>query len=112
MLCGFLASREREASNDIKIEEVKRMGLIKLMFLPMKMLMSPILAPLRMLMWPFKMAFRFGTVMLLFAQLMVMLFLAAMFIMFAVMRVMKKMRKMGKLGKMHMRIPSPHRCKP
>jgi len=45
------------------------MGLIKLMFLPLRMLISPVMAPLRMLMWPFKMAFRFGTVMLLFAQL-------------------------------------------
>jgi len=60
------------------------MGLIKLMFLPMRMLMWPVMAPLRMIMSPFKMAFRFGTVMLLFAQLMVMLFLAAMFVLFTV----------------------------
>jgi len=60
------------------------MGLIKLMFLPMRMLTWPVMAPLRMMMWPFKMAFRFVTVMLLLAQLMVTLFLAAMFVIFTV----------------------------
>ena len=99
------------------------MGLIKLMFLPLRMLISPVMAPLRMLMWPFKMAFRFGTVMLLFAQLMVMLFLAAMFVLFTVVPtvmfvlywIMKKKKHMGRLGKhgkMHMCMPTPRRFKP
>jgi len=99
------------------------MGLIKLMFLPLRMLMWPVMGPLRMLMWPLKMAFRFGTVMLLFAQLMVMLFLAAMFIMFTVIPtviwglcwIMKKKKHMGRLGqhgKMHMHMPTPRRFKP
>jgi hypothetical protein len=59
----------------------------------------------------FKMAFHFVAVMLLVAQLMVMLFMAAMFVTFVVVLVMKKMRKMGKHGKMHMRMPSPRRFK-
>jgi hypothetical protein len=86
------------------------MVLIKLMFLP-----------LRMLMWPFKIAYRFATVTLLFTQLMVMLFLAAMFVMFTVVPtlvwglcwIMKKKKHMGPLGKhgkMHM--PTPRRFKP
>jgi hypothetical protein len=60
----------------------------------------------------FKMAFHFVAVMLLVAQFMVMLFMAAMFVMFAVIWVMKKMRKMGKHGRMHMRMPSPRHFKP
>jgi hypothetical protein len=84
------------------------MGLIKLM-------MFPVTAPFRMMMWPFKMAFRFGVVMLLLAQLMVMLFMAAMFVMFTVVPtvlfglffVMKKMHKgkKGTHGKMHAHLP-------
>ena len=88
------------------------MGLFKLMFLPMKMMMWPMTAPCHMMKRLFKMAFHFVAVMLLVAQLVVMLFMAAMFVMFAVMWVMKKMRKMGKHGKMHMRMPSPRRFKP
>ena len=99
------------------------MGLFKLMFWPMRMLMWPILAPLGMLHHSFKMALRFGTVMLLFAQLMVMLFLAAMFVLFTVVPtvmfvlywIMKKKKHMGRLGKhgkMHMCMPSPRRFKP
>ncbi len=99
------------------------MGLCKLMFWPLRMLMSPIMAPLRMLMWPFRAVFRFVTVMLLFAQLMVMLFMAAMFVMFTVIPtlmfglfwVMKKRKHMGLLGKhgkTHMHMPSPRRFKP
>jgi hypothetical protein len=100
------------------------MGLIKLMFLPMRMLMWPAMAPLRMMMWPFKIAFRFVTVMLLLAQLMVTLFLAAMFVIFTVVPtiivglyglywVMKKMRmgRIRKFGKVHVRTPSPRRFK-
>lgn len=96
------------------------MGLVKLMFLPMKMMMWPMKAPCRMIMRPFTMAFHFVTVMLLVAQLMVMLFMAAMFVMFTVVPtvmfglffVMKKMRKgkMGRHGKMH--VPMPRRFKP
>ena len=99
------------------------MGLIKLMFLPLRMLMWPVMVPLGMLHHSFKMALRFGTVMLLFAQLMVMLFLAAMFIMFTVIPtviwglcwIMKKKQHMGGLGKhgkMHMHMPTPRRFKP
>jgi hypothetical protein len=101
------------------------MGLIKLMFLSMRMLTWPVMAPLRMMMWPFKVAFRFVTVMLLLAQLMVTLFLTAMFVIFTVVPtimvglyglywVMKKMR-MGRIrefGKVHMRMPSPRRFNP
>jgi len=96
------------------------MGLIKLMFLLMKMMMSPVTVPFRMMLWPFTMAYRFITVMLLLAQLMVMLCMAATFIMFTVVPtimvglffVMKKMHKgkMGRHGKMHM--PMPRRFKP
>jgi hypothetical protein len=88
------------------------MGLFKLMFLPMKMIMCPIKAPCHMMKRLFKMAFHFVAVILLVAQLVVMLLMGAMFVMFAVMWVMKKMRKMGKIGKMHMRMPSPRRFKP
>ena len=88
------------------------MGLFKLMFLPMKMMMWPMTAPCHMMKRLVKMAFHFVAVMLLVAQLVVMLFMAAMLVMFAVMWVMKKMRKMGKHGKMHMRMPSPRRFKP
>jgi hypothetical protein len=97
------------------------MGLFKLMFLPMRMLMWPVKAPCHMIMRPFKMAFHFVTVMLLVAQLMVMLFMVAMLVMFTVVPtlmyglywVMKKTR-MGKMGKhrMHMRLPSPRHFKP
>jgi hypothetical protein len=96
------------------------MGLFKLMFLPMKMMMWPMTAPCHMMKRLFKMAFHFVAVMLLVAQLMVMLFMAAMFVMFTVVPtvmfvlffVMKKMRKgkMGRHGKMHM--PMPRRFKP
>jgi hypothetical protein len=88
------------------------MGLFKLMFLPMKMMMWPMMAPCHMMKRLFKMAFHFVAVMLLVAQLVVMLFMAAMFVMFAIMWVMKKMRKMGKYGKMHMRMPSPRHFRP
>jgi uncharacterized membrane protein YdbT with pleckstrin-like domain len=88
------------------------MGLFKLMFLPMKMMMWPMTAPCHMMKRQFKMAFHFVAVMLLVAQLMVMLFMAAIFVMLAVMLVMKKMRKMGKHGKMHMRMPSPRHFRP
>jgi len=88
------------------------MGLFKLMFLPMKMMMWPMTAPCHMMKRLFKMAFHFVAVMLLIAQLVVMLFTAATFVMFAVMWVMKKMRKMGKHGKMHMRMPSPRHFRP
>ena len=97
------------------------MGLVKLMLWPMKMMMWPMTAPCRMIMRPFKMAFRFLTVMLLVAQLAVMLFTAAMFVMFTVVPtlmvgfywVMRKTR-MGRMGKhrMHMHMPSPRRFKP
>ena len=96
-----------------------------MMFLPMRMLTRPVMAPLLMMMWPFKMAFRFVTVMLLLAQLMVTLFLAAVFVIFTVVPtimvglyglywVMKKMRmgRIRKFGKVHMRMPSPRRFKP
>jgi hypothetical protein len=83
--------------------------------------MWPMAAPVRMMMMPLKMALRFLTVMLLFAQLMVILFAAAMFIMFTVVPavmfglffVMKKMR-MGKMGhgRMHMHMPTPRRFQP
>jgi len=86
------------------------------------MMMWPMTAPVRMMMMPFKMAFRFATVMLLFAQLMVMLFVAAMFVMFTVVPavmfgllfVTKRMRKgrMGMHGRMHMQMPKPRRFKP
>jgi len=88
------------------------MGLFKLMFLPMKMMMWPMTAPCHMMKRLFKIAFHFVAVMLIVAQLVVMLFMAAMFVMFAVLSVMKKMRKMGKHGKMHMHMPSPRRFKP
>jgi len=99
------------------------MGLVKLMFWPLRMLMWPVLAPLHMMHHSFKMVFRFLTVMLLFAQLMVMLFMAAMFVMFTVVPtlmfvlywIMKKGKHMGRLGKhgkMHMHMPSPRRFKP
>ena len=88
------------------------MGLFKLMFLPMKMMMWPMTAPCHKMKRLFKMAFHFVAVMLLVAQLVVMLFMAAMFVTFAVIWVMKKMRKMGEHGKMHMRMPSPRRFKP
>jgi len=88
------------------------MGLFKLMFLPMKMMMWPMTAPCHMMKRLFKMAFHFVAVTLLVAQLMVMLFMAAMFVMFAVVWVMKKMRKMGKHGKMHTRMPSPRHLRP
>jgi type III secretory pathway component EscU len=77
---------------------------------------------MKMMMMPFKMALRFVTVMLLFAQLMVMLFLAAAFVlftvvpavMFALFFVKKKMHmgKMGRHGRMHMHGPTPRRFKP
>jgi hypothetical protein len=99
------------------------MGFIKLMFLPLRMLMWPVMAPLGMMHHSFKMALRFVTVMLLFAQLMVMLFLAAMFVMFTVVPtimfglfwIMKKKKHMGglgKRGKMHMHMPKPRRFNP
>ena len=88
------------------------MGLFKLMFLPMKMMMWPMTAPCHMMKRLFKIAFHFVAVMLIVAQLVVMLFMAAMFVMFAVLSVMKKMRKMGKHGKMHMRLPSPRHFRP
>jgi hypothetical protein len=88
------------------------MGLFKLLFLPMKMMMWPMTAPCHMTKRLFKMAFHIVAVMLLVAQLVVMLFMAAVFFMFTVMWVMKKMRKMGKHGKMHMRMPLPRRFKP
>lgn len=98
------------------------MGLFKLMCLPMKMMMWPMAAPVRMMMMPLKMALRFLTVMLLFAQLMVILFAVAMFIMFTVVPavmlalffVKKKMRvgKRGMHGRMHMGMPTPRRFKP
>jgi len=79
-------------------------------------------APVRTMMMPFKMAMRFVTVMLLFAQLMVMLFIATAFVlftvvpalMFALFFVKKKMRKgkMGMHGRMHMCMPTPRRFKP
>jgi hypothetical protein len=79
-------------------------------------------APVRTMMMPFKMALRFATVMLLFAQLMVMLFVAAMFVMFTVVPavmfglffVMKKMRmgRMGRHGRMQMHVPIARRFKP
>jgi len=86
------------------------------------MMMWPMTAPVRTMMMPFKMALRFATVMLLFAQLMVMLFIAAAFVlftvvpavMFALFFVKKKMckGKMGMHGRMHMRMPTPRRFKP
>ena len=88
------------------------------------MMMWPMAAPVRMMMRPFKMAMRFVTVMLLFAQLMVMLFVAAMFIMVVVAPVLafaaywmmklgrKRMGRMGRPGRMHMRMPTPRRFKP
>ncbi|MGZ4863555.1 MAG: hypothetical protein ACXV5H_04300 [Halobacteriota archaeon] len=88
------------------------MGFFKLMFLPMKMMMWPMTAPCHMMKRMFKMAFHFVAVMLLVAQLVVMLFMAAMFVVFVVMWVMKKMHKMGKHGKMHMHMPSPRGFKP
>jgi uncharacterized membrane protein YdbT with pleckstrin-like domain len=88
------------------------MGLFKLMFLPMKMMMWPMTAPCHMMKRLFKMAFHFVAVTLIVAQLVVMLFVAAMFVMIVVMWAMKKMRKMGKHGKMHMHMPSPRRFKP
>ncbi|MDD1725610.1 MAG: hypothetical protein LUQ34_01845 [Euryarchaeota archaeon] len=105
------------------MKEVKMMVLFKLMFLPLRMLMWPLMAPLRMLMWPFKLAYRFVTVTLLFAQLMVLLCLAAMFVMFTVIPtiiwglcwIMKKKKHtgwMGNHGKMHMHMPTPRRFKP
>jgi len=85
------------------------------------MMLWPMAAPVRMMMMPFKMALRFLTVMLLLAQLMAMLFAAAMFVMFTVVPavmfalffVKKKMRmgKMGMHGRMHMRMPTPRRFK-
>jgi len=79
-------------------------------------------APVRTMMMPFKMALRFATVMLLFAQLMVMLFVAAMFVMFTVVPavmfglffVMKKMHmeKKGMHGRMQMHMPIARRFKP
>ena len=88
------------------------MSLFKLLFLPMKMMMWPMTAPCHMMKRLFKMAFHIVAVTLLVAQLMVMLFMAAMFVMFAVMWVIKKMRKIGKHGKMHMRLPSPRHFRP
>ena len=85
-------------------------------------MMWPMAAPVRTMMMPFKMAMRFVTVMLLFAQLMVMLFIAAAFVlftvvpavMFALFFVKKKMckGKMGMHGRTHMRMPTPRRFKP
>ena len=86
------------------------------------MMMWPMAAPVRMIMMPLKMALRFLTVMLLFAQLMVMLFAAVMFVMFTVVPavmfglffVMKKMRmgKMGRHGRMQKHMPIARRFKP
>ncbi len=99
------------------------MGLVKLMFWPLRMLLWPVLSPLHMIYRSFKMVFRLLTVMLLFANLMVMLFMAAMFVMFTVVPtlmfvlcwIMKKGKHMGRLGKhgkMRMHIPTPRRFKP
>jgi hypothetical protein len=101
------------------------MGLFKLIFWPMRMLMWPIMAPLSMIHCAFKMVFRFFTVMLLFANLLVTLFVAATLVIFTVVPtllaglfglywVMKKMcrGRMCKSGKMHMCMPSPRRFKP
>jgi hypothetical protein len=90
------------------------MGLFKLIFWPMRMLMWPITAPLNMIHCAFKMAFRFLTVMLLFANLLVTLFVAATLVIYGLCRVMKKMcgGRMCKSGKMHMCMPSPRRYKP
>ena len=86
------------------------------------MMVWPMAAPVRMMMMPLKMALRFLTVMLLFAQLMVMLFAAAMFVMFTVVPavmfglffVMKKMRmgRMRRHGRMQMHMPIARRFKP
>lgn len=70
------------------------MGLLKMMFMP------------KMMMWPMTMAFRFITVMLLLGQLMVLSFIAAMFVintilpafMFGAFLLMKKAH-IGKHGK-------------
>jgi hypothetical protein len=97
------------------------MGLFKLMSLPLRMMMWPMTAPVRTMMMPFKMALRFATVMLLFVQLMVMLFIAAAFVMFTVVPAVmfalffvKKMckGKMGRHRRMHMHMPVPRRFKP
>ena len=80
----------------------------------MRMLMWPITAPLNMVHCAFKMAFRFLTVVLLFANLLVTLFVAATLVIYGLCRVMKKMSggRMCKSGKMHMCMPSPRRYKP
>ena len=98
------------------------MGLFKLMFLPMKMVMWPMKAPFHVMMCPMKKAFHLFTVTLLFTQLAVMLFMAVTFVVLTVLPalligifwVMKKMRtgRMGKHGKMHMRMHVPRRFKP
>ena len=99
------------------------MILVKLMFWPMRMLMSPITAPFRMIHHSFKMAFHVLTVMLLFANLLVTLFVAATLVIFTVVPtimaglyglfwIMKKKKQtgwMGKHGKMHMPMPSARR---
>jgi hypothetical protein len=101
------------------------MGLFKLIFWPMRMLMWPIMAPLRMIHCSFKMASRFITVMLLFVNLLVTLFVAATLVIFTVVPtimaglyglywVTKKMHvgRKGRIGRMHMCVPSPRRYKP
>jgi len=84
------------------------------MFWPLRMLMSPITAPLRMIHCAFKMVFRFLTAMLLFVNLLVTLFVAATLVIYGLYRVMKKMcgGRMCKSGKMHMCMPLPRRFKP
>jgi hypothetical protein len=80
----------------------------------MRMLMSPIMAPLRMIHCAFKMVSHVLTVMLLFANLLATLFVAATLVIYGLYRVMKKMCvcRIGKSGKMHMCMPSPRRYKP